>query len=171
MTHNVQMLITYLQVPGLQYLSLKALLMQPFKSSTVPRVQVLYMIFQVIPPNCKYNQISSTSYEDFVPMGYGINPLLIDFQKTLNKVDTSQVTVIKVDFTNLSFYCHAHKNFNAIVQWHNIKPYQGVAFFYYVQYSDCWEMCYFVKCQKVYGGQLLVELFFSVSILPYFHKC
>ena len=31
---------------------------------------------------------------------------------------------------------------------HYIKPNKVGALFYYVQYSDCVEMCYFVECQK-----------------------
>ena len=49
-------------------------------------------------PNCKYDQFSSTSYEEIVPVAQGINPSLVDFQKALHNVDTSQVTMISSIF-------------------------------------------------------------------------
>ena len=104
-------------------------------------------------------------------MAQGINPSLADFQNPLHNVDTSQVTPIRVDFTIASLYCPVQNTFNTVVYLHNIKPNKGGAFFYYVQYLDCMEMCYFVNCQKVPDGELVVlfsmDLSFSVSILYY----
>ena len=78
---------------------------------------------------------------EIVPLGQGVNPLLVDFQKALHNVDTSQITPIKVDFTNLSFYFPVQNTSNTIVYLHDIKSDKGGAFFHYVQYLDCMERC------------------------------
>ena len=96
---------------------------------------------------------------------------MVDLQKALHNIDASQITPIKVDFTNLSSYCPVQNTFNTIIYLYDIKPNKGGAFFYYVQYVDCMERCYFVKCHNVPDGQLMVlysmDLLFSVSIFSY----
>ena len=98
-------------------------------------------------PNYKYDRVSSTSYEKIVPMAQGTNPSLVDFQKALHNVDTSRVTPIKVDFTNIVLHCPVQNTFNTVVYLQDIKPNKGGAFFYYFQYLDCMEMCYFANYQ------------------------
>ena len=102
--------------------------------------------------NHKYDQVSSTFDEEIVPMAQGTNPFLLDYQKALHNVDNSQVIPIKVDFTNISLYCPVQNTVNTVVYLHDIMPNKGGAFFYYVQYLDCINMCYLTNWQEVPDG-------------------
>ena len=120
-------------------------------------------------PNYTCDQVSSTYSGKIVPVEQGINPILCEYQKALCNIDSSRITPVKVDFTNICLYCPVQNTLNTVVYLHNIKPNKGGAFFYYVQYLNDVNMCYFTNCQKIPDGELIVlysmELLFSVSIL------